>query len=317
MIELSEKYDANRTFLKRDYIRLSPSEINTINTPNSQIYNQSPRGDSVDGLKESLLRLNDDVLHAATNNRYIDGDDIRLKNEGPNALLTTYRLQSSSGKHIEELNHAHIVCLMYKLITSARNTVDLSIGFDRDRGRGQRELTNNRNIKGKNHVTIMLKDIYGFSLCQEKGTYGLGYKLTLTRNNDNAVLNKGNAINNAKVKNKSIDWYVPHYTPSLAQGKIIMYQIVRKMPTELWYTKRSVFMKEVNNSNLWTFELDNKEGINFPIWIIVGFQQSDRQHDQNLNNDTLFRPPVKSTQRIIGTEKNPDSAFLLNYNDDD
>ena len=51
--------------------------------------------------------------------------------------------------------------------------------------------------------------------------------------------------------------------------------------------------------------------------IIIGFQQSDRQHDQNLNNDTFHRPPVTSAQCIIGTEKYPDSAILLNYNDDD
>ena len=86
---------------------------------------------------------------------------------------------------------------MYKLITSSRNSDDLYIGFDRDRGRRQRELTTNKNMKGKNHVTIMLKGMFGFAECQEKGTYGLGYELTLTRNSDNAVLNKGNAVNNA------------------------------------------------------------------------------------------------------------------------
>ena len=53
------------------------------------------------------------------------------------------------------------------------------------------------------------------------------------------------------------------------------------------------------------------------MWIIVGFQQSDRQHDQILNNDTFYRPPVLSAQCIIGTEKYTDSAILLNYNEDD
>ena len=95
---------------------------------------------------------------------------------------------------------------MYKLITSGRNTDDLSIAFDRDRGRRQRELTNKKTIKGKYHVTILLKDIFGFAEHQEKGTFGLVYKLTLTRNSDNAVLNKGNAINLAKIKINSIDW---------------------------------------------------------------------------------------------------------------
>ena len=43
----------------------------------------------------------------------------------------------------------------------------------------------------------------------------------------------------------------------------------------------------------------------------------DRQNDQNLNNDTVVRLPVISAQCIIGTEKYPDSAILLKYNDDD
>ena len=47
---------------------------------------------------------------------------------------------------------------MSKLKTSARNTDDLFIGFRRDREGRKRELTNNKNIKGKYHVTIMLKD---------------------------------------------------------------------------------------------------------------------------------------------------------------
>ena len=153
----------------------------------------------------SRQRTNFDVLHAATNNRYVEGDDIRLVNEGPIALFSNYKLQSSSGKHIE-INHAHIVCLMYELKTGARNTDDLFNRFDRDRGRRQRDLTNTKNIKGKYHVTILLRDIFGFAEHQEKGTYGLGYKLTLTRNGDNAVMNEANATNNAKIKIDSIDW---------------------------------------------------------------------------------------------------------------
>ena len=95
-----------------------------------------------------------------------------------------------------------------------------------------------------------------------------------------------------------------------------MKQITNKIPTELRYVERFVFMKEVNTQNLWSFELGTQEGVNVPIWIIVGFQQSDRHFDENLNNDSFYRPPVTSAQCIIGTEKYPDSAILLNYNDD-
>ena len=76
-------------------------------------------------------------------------------------------------------------------------------------------------------------------------------------------------------------------------------------------------MKEVNAQNLWTLELCTQEGVNVPIWIFVGFQQNDRQHGKNLNNDTFYRPPVTSAQCIIGTEKYPDSSILLKNIDDD
>ena len=51
----------------------------------------------------------------------------------------------------------------------------------------------------------MLRDVSGFAERQEKDTYGLGYKLTLTRNNDNSVLNKADATNNSK-QNQNY-WY--------------------------------------------------------------------------------------------------------------
>ena len=151
----------------------------------------------------------------------------------------------------------------------------------------------------------------------KKGTLGLGYELTLTRNTDSAVLNKDNAVNNAKIKIISIAWYIPRYTPSIQQQTMLNKQVKDKTPTELQYVERSVFVNEVNTQNYWGFELGTQEGINIPIWIIVGFQQSDRQHDQDLSNDTFYRPPASSCQCIIGTERYPDNSILLNYDDDD
>ena len=318
MFKLNEKYEINRDILKCDYIRYSPSEISTINTANSQVYIKIPREDSVISLLNSYLELNFDVLHAAApNNRYADGNDIRLVNLGPIALFSNYKLTTSSGKHLENIDHAHIVSLMYKLLSSSEGSDDLSIGFDRDRARRRNELTNNKNIKGKYHIRIYLKDVFGFAEYQEKGTYGLGYKLTMTRNSDNAVLNKGNAINLGKIKINALEWYVPHYTPSMQKQSILSDQILNKTPTQIQYPERSVFMKEVNTQNVWTFELGTQEGVSIPTWIFIAFQQNDRQHDQNLNNDTFVRLPVISAQVVIGTERYPDSAILLNYDDDD
>ena len=154
MFKLTEKYQIDRRILKCDYIRYSPNENRIINTPNSQIYINIPREDSVFSLSNCYLELNFDVLKAASNDRYANADTLRLVNLGPIALFSNYKLTTSSGKHLEEISHAHIVSLMYKLLTSNKGSDDLSIGFDRSRDRRKQEVTNYKNIKGKNHLRI-------------------------------------------------------------------------------------------------------------------------------------------------------------------
>ena len=122
----------------------------------------------------SYIELNFDKLKAATSNRYEDADDIRLINLGPIALFSNYKSTTSSGKHLENIDHAHIVCSMYKLLSTSRDSDDLSIGFDRSRDRRKRELNNNKTQKGKYHLRIYLKDVFGFAERQEVGTFGLG-----------------------------------------------------------------------------------------------------------------------------------------------
>ena len=127
---------------------------------------------------------------------------------------------------------------MCKLITSSRYSNDLSIGFDRSRNRREDELAPNKNTKGKYHLRIMLKDVFCIAEHQEEATYGLGFKPTLTRNKDDAVINKaGPAIADARIKIDHIHWHVPHYTPSIQQQSIVSNQILSKTPTELRYVE--------------------------------------------------------------------------------
>ena len=78
-------------------------------------------------------------------------------------------------------------------------------------------MTSNKNVKGRYHLEITLKIAFRFAECQEKCTNGLGYKLTLTRNKDEAVKDKATGIVDARIKSDHILWYVPHYTPSFHQ----------------------------------------------------------------------------------------------------
>ena len=115
--------------------------------------------------------INCDILPAATNISYAVDNDTRLVNLGVIGLFSNYKLRTSSVKHLEGITQTHIVPSMYKLITSATDTDDLSIDFDRDPGRKQRELTNNKTQKGKFGLRIMLKFAFGFSQCQKRNVW--------------------------------------------------------------------------------------------------------------------------------------------------
>ena len=281
------------------------------------IYINIPREDSVFSLLNSYLDLSFDVINAGIDNKFVVTDNIMLVNRAAIAFFSEFRLTTSSGKHLKSIHHAHIVSLMYELLTSSGESGYQSIGFDRSRDRRKRELTKNKNIKGKFHQRNFLRDIFGFADHQELALYGLSYRLTMKRNTNNAVIYKANAVNNAKVKIIALGWYLPHYSPSIEGYIKLLKQIKEILPTQLHYPERSVFMKEVNTQNLWNFELGTQEGINVPIWIYVAFQQMDRQTDQNLSNDTFYKMPLTSVQCIVWTEKYPDIGISPNYTDDE
>ena len=233
MLKLNENYEVDRRIVKCDFIRFSSAETSTINTPNSQIYIKIPREDGDIGLLNSYLDLNFEVIKKADNSRYADGNDIKLVNLAPIALFSNFKLTTSSGKHLDDFSHAHLVSLMYKLITSSKKRDDISIGFNRSSERRRDDMTNNINIKCKFHLRFKLRDVFGSVEHQEKATYGLGYKLSLKRNKVEALIDKVAGITDARVKIDQIHWYVAQYTPSIQQQSILSKQSLSKTPTEL------------------------------------------------------------------------------------
>ena len=163
----------------------------------------------------------------------------------------------------------------------------------------------------------MLKDVFAFAESQEKAIYGLDYKLTLTRIEDDDDIDKTEGIADARIENDHFHWYVTHYTPSTQEQIVLQNQNLKKTPTELRYFERCVFMKEVNYQSLWNFKLDSQKIMNVPILITIGFQRRNRQDSRNLNNDSFYKLPVTSSHCVIGTEKYPDAGIILNYGCDD
>ena len=80
-------------------------------------------------MKDSCFELDFNVTHwAGAYAWFAGGDHIRIVTLGPNALFINFRLTSSSGKEIDEIDNAHVICLLYKVISGSRDSDDLSIG---------------------------------------------------------------------------------------------------------------------------------------------------------------------------------------------
>ena len=195
---------------------------------------------------------------------------------------------------------------MHKLISSSRDSDDLSIGFHRSNGVRERKLTNKKTTKVNYHVRVYLKDVFVFAEHQNNCTYGLGYKSKLHRISDNRVSIHPPQANDAtnlalagRVIIEDLSWYVPHYTPSISNQKILRKHITSKAPTELTIIKRSSYMKEVTTESNWVFELGVGDGIDIPIYVIVGSMHKNQFNQQHQNNDTCYLPSVVNAQCII------------------
>ena len=80
-------------------------------------------------------------------------------------------------------------------------------------------------------------------------------------------------------------------------------QIVPRSATELGYSKRSVFVKNITIKSFWTFDLDVEYGLELPFFVKEGFIQREQVHQQAHNNVTIFWPSVSRGQFSIATEK--------------
>ena len=111
----------------------------------------------------------------------------------------------------------------------------------------------------------------------------------------NDAIIRGNGVDAAKIVGKDLSWYIPHHVPNLENQQLVMDQLLNKDPTELFYTERTVFRKDVNTNNNWTFEIGNNggrcRGEPIPTFLIVGFQARNKIDSKTHDNATFDRLP--------------------------
>ena len=112
----------------------------------------------------------------------------------------------------------------------------------------------------------------------------------------------------AKIVINQIEWNIMHYTPSIDNQTLVKEQILNKEATELSFLERTVFRKNVDATNNWIFELGQSEKLN-PVYIIVGFMDSNKFRSQIQNNSVFDRLGVVYCVCKIGSENFPENGI--------
>ena len=94
-----------------------------------------------------------------------------------------------------------------------------------------------------------------------------------------------------------------------------MDQLLKKFPTELFYTGRVVFREDVNTNKNWTFDLGNSAE-STPTFLVVGFQAREKIDSQIHDNAISDRLPISKAVWKIGLEKYPVDGIERDYDRD-
>ena len=135
------------------------------------------------------------------------------------ALFSSIKLETSGDRTIEYIDPCHPNLLMYKLLISTDD--EYESGFVRNQGNRDSQLKGDHIAAQRGHMFMMIKmsDLFGFVNDLEKIIYGLGFKLTFKRNNNDRALfrvndNPGAIVNDGIIDIRDISSCVLSIDPS-------------------------------------------------------------------------------------------------------
>ena len=276
----------NRDMYKNKIIKYKPYNLATMNTVNTNINIILNREENHLNIQDSYLEM-EFVVSVDAGGVFANNANIRLVNFGMMALISSVKLETSGGRTIEYIDHCHPNLLMYKLLTST--DAEYESGFVRNQGKKDSQLKGDRAAAERGHMYMMFKmsDLFGSVNDLEKIIYGLGFKLTLKRNNNDRALYRVNADadavdNDGNIEIRDISWCVPSIDPSNDNRIIVQKGLSKKNNVDFGYCERKTFYRNVANATNFLFDLGMESGMERPQYIIVGFENinvNEQTHD--------------------------------------
>ena len=313
---LDTTYGYNNDIHKNKIIKYKPNKLATINTINTNIKIILNREENHLNLHDSYLEI-EFVVSDDAGCVFANDANIRLVNYSMMALLGSIKLETSSGRNIEYIDHYHPNLLMYKLLTSTDD--EYESGFVRNIENRNSQLKGDHVAAERGHMYMMVKmrDLFGFVNDLEKIIYGLGYKLILKRNNNDRALyrinaNPGAVSNDDNIEIRDISCCVPSIDPSNDNRIIVQKGLIKKNNVDFSYYERKTFYKNVPNANNFLFDLGMESGTQRPQYIIVGFENNN-VNEQTHDASNFHIMNVTECYCRIGSEFYPEDRLNTGY----
>ena len=154
-------YGYNNDIHKSKIIKYIPNNLATMNTVKTKINIILNRAENHFNIHDSYLVI-EFVVSDNAGGVFANKANIRLVNFSMMALISSVKLETSSGRTIEYIDHCHPNLLMYKLLTKTDD--EYEGGFVRNQGNSDSQFKGDHAAAERGHMYMMVKmsDLFGF-----------------------------------------------------------------------------------------------------------------------------------------------------------
>ena len=278
---------------------------------------------------ESFLIIEGQLIIAANNNAYGNGDVVTLINNGMMYLFSDirYHLASHEIEVLQNPGHATTMLGLLKYPDDFAKSQGLNQLWVKDENMGeavideaQLNYNNGYFIRHKYIIgdplpngtfsfKIPLKHFLGFCEDYKKVLYGMQQRLTLTRTNDDNAIFRNNAAAAGKINIERIRWFMPHVIPSDAYRLQLDKVIEKKEKIPVGYRMLQCDSIQVpNNQKPFTWRLGVKSSPDIPRFIIVGFQ-TNKNNNQEQNPSIFNNLFLRNIYVTLNAKRYPDTDY--------
>ena len=325
ILNIQERLTVDDSIKSYQYAEYQPITGSQLNTP-GQITITIENTDDFYHPRHSWLQIEGQVVKAADEGVYANGDLITLTNNGLMYLFTNIKY-GLGDMEIESLNHPGVATTMLGslkysddfskgpglmqcwTIDTTTTTTAANTGFTIR----QAYVIQKPNPNGTFSFAVPLEHILGFCEDYDKVVYGVRHTLTLVRaTDDNDAIFRAADADAGKVKLSKISWMMPKVQPSDEMKYKLYKHIESKDVVDVGFRMRQCSVIQIPQATSMSWRLGVKTAPEKPRYIIVGIQ-TDKVGNQERNAALFNHSNVTDMSVVLNNEKYPNLNANANF----